>query len=158
MSARSIEYHKWADILPKALQRTPSIGKRLILEITEGSAMRLPEIVIPFMRDLSRRGVSFALYDFGSGATSFRYLKDFQFDFLKIDRQFIKNVEHNADHQVLVLALLSIACHFGMYTIAEPVETSATSAWLNKSGVKCRQGYFFGRPTLRLDWPGAEIA
>ena len=80
--------------------------------------MRLPEIVIPFMRDLSQRGVGFALDDFGSGATSFRYLKDFQFDFLKIDGQFIKDVEHNANHQVLVHALLSIARHFGMYTIA----------------------------------------
>ncbi|MDC0582434.1 EAL domain-containing protein [Paracoccaceae bacterium] len=101
-------------MLSKALQRTPSIGKRLILEITEGSAMLLPEIVIPFMRDLSQRGVGFALDDFGSGATSFRYLKDFQFDFLKIDGQFIKNVEHNADRQVLVHALLSIARQFDM--------------------------------------------
>jgi EAL domain-containing protein (putative c-di-GMP-specific phosphodiesterase class I) len=47
------------------------------LEITEGSAMRLPEIVISFMRDLSQRGVDFTLEDFGSGATSTRPLKDF---------------------------------------------------------------------------------
>ena len=110
--------------------------------------MRLPKIVIPSMREFSQRGVGCALDDLGSGATSFRYLKDFQFDFLKIDGQFIKDVEHNADHQVLVHALLSIARHFGMHTIA----------WLKKSGVICQQGYFFGRPTLRLHWPGAEIA
>jgi EAL domain-containing protein (putative c-di-GMP-specific phosphodiesterase class I) len=128
MSARSIRYQKCTGILSKALQRQPSIGKRLILEITEGSTMRRPEIVISFMRDLSQRGVRFALDDFGSGATSFRYLKDFQFNFLKIEGQFIKHVEHNADHQVLGYALLSIARHFGMYTIAEAVETSATSA------------------------------
>lgn len=52
MSARSIGYHKWTDIFSKALQRTPSFGKRLILEITEGSTIRLPVIVIPFMREL----------------------------------------------------------------------------------------------------------
>jgi EAL domain-containing protein (putative c-di-GMP-specific phosphodiesterase class I) len=127
------------------------------LEITEGSAMRLPEIVISFMRDLSQRGVGFTLEDFGSGATSTQYLKDFQFDFLKIDGRFIKDVEHNAGHQVLVHALLSIERYFGMYTVAEAVETSATSARLKKSGVECQQGYFFGSPTLRPDWPGAKI-
>ncbi len=60
MSARSIGYHKWTDILSKTLQRTPSIGKRLILEITEGYAMRLSVIVIPFMRELSQRGLNLA--------------------------------------------------------------------------------------------------
>ena len=110
------------------------------------------------MRDLLQSEVSFALVDFGSGATSFRYLKDFQFGFLKNDEQFIKDVEHNADHQVLVHALLCIARHFGMYTIAEALETSATSNWLNKSGIICQQVYFFGRLALRLDWPGTEIA
>ena len=60
MSARSIKYHQWINILSKALQRTPFIDKRLILEITEGSAMRLPIIEIPFMRELSQRGVGFA--------------------------------------------------------------------------------------------------
>jgi hypothetical protein len=67
-------------------------SRRLILEITESSAMLIPDIVSVFMADLQARGVRFALDDFGQGFTSFRYLRDFDFDILKIDGQFIRGV------------------------------------------------------------------
>ena len=90
-----------------------------------------------FMRDMNRRGIRFALDDFGSGATSFRYLRDFQFDILKIDGQFMRDIEFNADNQVLTQALISIAEHFDMFAIAEAVETTEASEWLCSTGVDC---------------------
>ncbi len=152
MSARSIGYGRWLEILGKALRYDSTLGARLILEITESSAMLVPELVMNFMRDMNRRGIRFALDDFGSGATSFRYLRDFQFDILKIDGQFMRDIEFNADNQVLTQALISIAEHFDMFAIAEAVETAEASEWLCSTGVDCQQGYYFGVPTVHPPW------
>lgn len=152
LSARSIGYGKWNDILGRALRRDPAIGERLILEITESSTILLPDLVMSFMKDLRKRGITFALDDFGAGTTSFRYLRDFQFDIVKVDEQFIRNVAHNTDNQVLVQALISIAEHFGMHTIAEAVENPIDSDWLTEHGIDCLKGYFYGMPTLSPPW------
>ena len=121
MSARSFGYSRWLGFLGKAMHYDSTLGSRLILEITESSAMLVPELVMNFMQDMNQRGIRFALDDFGSGATSFRYLRDLQFDILKIDGQFMRDIETNADNQVLVQALISIAEHFDMFVIAEAV-------------------------------------
>jgi len=152
MSARSIGYPRWNETLGRALTASPEIGRRLILEITESSAMLMPDIVTVFMADLQRRGVSFALDDFGAGFTAFRYLKEFYFDIVKIDGQFIRGIDHDTDNQVLTAALVSIAQQFDMFTVAEAVETEAEAAFLRNAGVDCLQGYHFGAPRLRPDW------
>jgi predicted signal transduction protein with EAL and GGDEF domain len=68
-------------------------------------------------------GISFALDDFGAGYTAFRYFRDFFFDMIKIDGQFIRGIASNPDNQVLTQALASIGKHFDMFTVAESVET-----------------------------------
>ena len=105
MSARSIGYQRWMQTLNRWLKKDATIGERLILEITESSAMDQPELVVDFMDRVSRRGVSFALDDFGSGYTALRYLKDFFFDILKIDAQFCHGIADDADMQVLTRAM-----------------------------------------------------
>ena len=70
MSARSIGYPDWSETLDRGLSEDPTVAERLILEITEASAMVMPDIVSVFMDDLQIRGVSFALDDFGAGFTS----------------------------------------------------------------------------------------
>lgn len=152
MSARSIGYTRWKAVLDRNLRKTPDLGNRLILEITESSAMLVPELVISFMDDLQDRGVSFALDDFGSGHTSFKYLRDFYFDMIKIDGQFIRGVSTNPDNQVLVKALVSIAKHFDMFTVAEFVENQQDAGFLASVGVDCLQGYYYGAPTVRPPW------
>ena len=147
MSARSIGYPRWIKVLRRGLELSPTIGERLILEITESSAMLVPELVVNFMDDLQREGISFALDDFGAGYTAFRHFKDFFFDIIKIDGQFIAGVSQDADNQVLTQALLSIARQFEMFTVAEAVETAADAEWLRQIGVDCLQGYLFGAPT-----------
>lgn len=155
MSARSIGYKPWVRTLEHGLSGLDSIDGRLILEITESSAMVMPDVVQSFMVDLQSQGVAFALDDFGAGYTSFRYLKSFYFDILKIDGQFIRNVHQDPDNQVLVQALVEIGRQFGMFTVAEAVESEAEADFLIKAGLDCLQGYYYGAPTLN---PSFDIA
>lgn len=155
MSARSIGYRKWNATLQHWLARSPSIGERLILEITETSAMTVPELVVGFMSDLQRHGVAFALDDFGAGYTSFRHLRDFFFDAIKIDAQFIRGIDASPDNQVLVRALVAIGQQFDMMVVAEAVERRAEADMLVALGVDCLQGFLYGAPSLRPPWSDA---
>ncbi|PTV93851.1 EAL domain-containing protein (putative c-di-GMP-specific phosphodiesterase class I) [Rhodobacter aestuarii] len=152
MSARSIGWPEWTKTLQRGLAADETVAERLILEITESSAMAMPELVSVFMQDMQLKGVSFALDDFGAGYTSFRYLREFYFDILKIDGQFITGIARNRDNQVLTQALMSIAQHFEMFTVAEAVESAEDAAWLAHAGIDCMQGYYFGAPTIMPPW------
>ncbi len=152
MSARSIGYPRWMEVLNQGLSRDSTIAERLILEITESSAMIMPELVTVFMADMHRRGISFALDDFGAGFTAFRYLKEFYFDIVKIDGSFIRDIHQDANNQVLTAALVSIGQHFDMLTVAEAVEQPEEAAFLQAAGFDCLQGYYFGVPTTMPVW------
>lgn len=156
MSARSIGYPRWMRTLRQGLQRNATVGERLILEITETSAMTVPELVTSFMNELQSKGVSFALDDFGAGYTSFRYLRDFYFDIVKIDGQFIRGISKNHDNQVLTAALQAISEQFDMLTVAEFVENPEDAEFLTKIGINCLQGYYFAAPTIRPVWDRPE--
>lgn len=156
MSARSIGYPDWMETLEDGLAKDPTAAERLILEITEGSAMLMPDIVNVFMSSLHRRGITFALDDFGAGYTAFRFFKQFQFDIVKIDGQFIKGIDKDADNQVLTQALASIAQQFDMFTVAEHIETAEEMEYLQKAGIDCLQGYYLGRPQVVPEWTEAK--
>ncbi len=157
MSARSIGYTRWTRTLKKGLDLGVTVGERLILEITESSAMMVPELVINLMDDLQRKGVAFAMDDFGAGYTAIRYFKDFLFDIVKIDGQFIRNIHRDPDNQALTRALLAIGKHFDMFTVAEAVETAEEADCLRKLGVDCQQGFLFGAPTIKPAWVTTEV-
>ncbi len=155
MSARSVGYPAWMQILRRVVKKRPDVAQRLILEITETSVMQMPEIVKIFMEELQDKGITFALDDFGAGYTAFRHLRHFCFDILKIDGQFARNVDLDADNQVLNEALISLARHFDMLVVSEAVETQAEAAWLAAAGVDCLQGYYFAAPTMTPPWQKA---
>ncbi len=152
MSARSIGYKAWNQLIRRFLNRDKTLGERLILEISEASAMLVPELVIDLMDDLQPHGVCFALDGFGSGQTALRYFRDFFFDILKIDGAFIRGIADAPDNRVLIAAMISVARHFEMLTVAEFVENERDAAILTEMGVDCLQGYCFGAPTTRPSW------
>lgn len=156
MSARSIGYPRWMETLEKGLSMDGTVAERLILEITEDSAMMMPELVKVFMTNLHKRGISFALDDFGAGYTAFRFLKQFHFDIVKIDGQFIRNINEDADNQVLTTALVAIANQFDMLSVAECVETQEEMSFLQDLGFDCLQGYLTGRPETVPAWRESE--
>ncbi|MEM6825966.1 MAG: EAL domain-containing protein [Pseudomonadota bacterium] len=152
MSARSIGYPQWMGILRRFVRNHPAALERLILEITESSVMLMPEIVYVFMEEFQAKGVTFALDDFGAGYTAFRHLKRFCFDVLKIDGQFVRDVDRDADNQVATEVLISLGRHFDMLVVAEAVETEAEAKWLAQSGVDCLQGYYYSVPSMKPPW------
>ena len=152
MSARSIGYGKWMDTLRFGLRGEGRIGERLILEISEGSAMLMPDIVAAFMEEVASTGLCFSLDDFGSGYMSLRHLREFNFDMVKIDGEFIRGIDRTPDNQVVTKALVSVARQFEMFTIAESVETADEARYLAGMGLDCMQGYFFGAPSTKPPW------
>ena len=150
VSARSIGDGAWRRTLDTALRSGGHLGDRLIIEISEDSAMLLPEIVTRFMAEMQPLGVGFALDGFGAGLISFRHLKDFFFDLVKIDKGFVRNVARTSDSQVIVEALITIAKQFEMLTIADGVESRDDAAFLEQIGVECPEGYLFGTPRFEL--------
>ncbi len=152
MSARSIGYTPWTTELDRWLKRDESIGPRLILEITERSAMTVPELVVSFMDRMQTRGIAFALDDFGAGFTALRYFKDFFFDIMKIDGEFIQGIAKDQDNLALVKAILGIGKQFDMMCVAEKVEEAADARILADIGVDAMQGYYFGAPVTNPKW------
>ncbi|MBL9063888.1 EAL domain-containing protein [Tabrizicola sp.] len=152
MSARSVGYRPWTDILRRALQDSPRLGANLILEISEASALQVPDVLKPFMSDMREHGIVFALDDFGAGMTSLRVLQDLGFEIAKIDGSLVKHVDRLSEGQAVVRAAIAMAEELGMYVVAEAVETEGEATWLREAGVGCLQGYLFGPPTVTPDF------
>ena len=118
----------------------------------------VPELVVSFMDDLQRRGISFAIDDFGAGYTALRHFKDFSFDVLKIDGQFCQGIAGDPDNQVLVGAMVKIAEQFDMFTVAEMVESREDAECLAALGIDCLQGFLFAAPSVRPPWRREDAA
>lgn len=152
MSARSVGYRPWVDILRRALQDAPRLGSNLILEINEASALQVPDVLKPFMTEMREHGIVFALDDFGAGVTSLRFLQEMGFEIAKIDGSLVKNVDRLSETQAVVRAAIAMAHEMGMFIVAEAVETEGEAKWMREAGVGCLQGYLFGPPTVTPDF------
>ena len=97
------------------------------------------------------RGCQFALDDFGAGFGSFYYLKNFPFDYIKIDGGFIRGIVSNPMDQLVVQAIVTIAQGLGKKTVAEFVAEPETADLLRTIGVDCAQGYYIGEPRPIMD-------
>lgn len=129
---------------------------RLIFEITETAAIRELDKAIKFIRELRSLGCSFSLDDFGVGFTSFRYLKEMEVDYVKVDGSFIRKLHENKTDRLFVKAIADVAEGMGIKTIAEFVENEEVIRILREYGVDYAQGYFIGKPAP--DIAGTRIA
>jgi len=152
MSARSVGYQPWVSMLRKALREAPWLGKNLILEINEASALQVPDVLTPFMAEMRDYGVVFALDDFGAGSTSLPLLRDLCFEIAKIDGALVREVDLVPSQQMIARAAIALANEMQMYVVAEAVETEGEATWLRDAGVGCLQGYLFGAPTVTPDF------
>jgi Amt family ammonium transporter len=118
----------------------------LYFEFTETAAIANLGAAVEFMRGLRAMGCQLALDDFGSGMSSFSYLKQLPVDFLKIDGSFIKDVVRNPVDQAIVRAVQAVGAQMGIQIVAEYVESEATRDWLAAAGIQFGQGYAIGRP------------
>ena len=128
------------------------IARALCFEITETAAVSNLANAVYFMRELKARGCRFALDDFGSGLSSFMYLKTLPVDYLKIDGQFIAQVARDSVDRSMVEAIAKVGEALGIETIAERVENEATLTVLREIGVDYVQGFHLQRPRPIEEW------
>jgi EAL domain-containing protein (putative c-di-GMP-specific phosphodiesterase class I) len=145
LSGASLSDRSFLDLV-LGLVEDPRIARGLCFEITETAVITSMAQAVYFMRELRKRGCRFALDDFGSGLSSFHYLKTLPVDFLKIDGQFIGNVITDAVDRSMVQAISQVGRALGIATIAEKVESAAVFAELSVLRVEFAQGYYLARP------------
>ncbi|GGA69223.1 hypothetical protein GCM10011369_08590 [Neiella marina] len=122
------------------------------LEITESTIMDNEQTGILVLNQLKSLGVSLAIDDFGTGYSSLAYLKQFPVDKLKIDRSFVRNIEHNLDDQAIVLSLCQMAKNLKLSVLAEGIETEPQLDILAQYDCDAIQGYWFSRPLKHEDF------
>ena len=122
------------------LQDNPAMGPHLCFEITETAAIGNLGVVNEFIEAMRGFGCCFALDDFGSGLSSFTYLKHLKVDFLKIDGAFVRDIAINPIDRSMVEAIHRIGHQMGLKTVAEYVETDEILAVLRQIGVDFVQG------------------
>jgi len=120
--------------------------ERLTFEITETTVVNQLSSASELLARIRQKGSKVALDDFGSGFSSFNYLKHFQVDFIKIDGSFVRNLLYSSVDRTIVESISEVAHRLGVKTVAEYVEDIAMIPILEQAGVDFVQGYAIGRP------------
>lgn len=147
LSGTSLSEDRFLEFVVEELKKQKLPNGAICFEITETAAISNLARVIHFMQSLKSLGCKFSLDDFGSGLSSFTYLKNLPVDYLKIDGQFIRNVADDTVDESMVRAINEVGRAMGIETIAERVETKQVLDKLGDLGVAFAQGYFIARPT-----------
>lgn len=138
----------WLTLLRGLTRGDKSLANRLMVEITETTALTEIEKSIEFVRSVKEIGCHVAIDDFGAGYSSFKNLRHLDVDMVKIDGSFVKDMATSRDDRVLVQTLVDLARNFSMKTVAEWVGNEETADLVEKAGVDFMQGFYFGMPQL----------
>ncbi len=148
ISGQSLTEINFQDFIILQLNETRIDGSKICFEITETAAISNLTMAINFISSLKVLGCRFALDDFGSGLSSFGYLKNLPVDYLKIDGMFVKDIVSDKIDHAMVKSINEIGQVMGMQTIAEFVENDEIKGMLREIGVNYAQGYGVGKPQL----------
>ncbi|WP_434580685.1 EAL domain-containing protein [Pseudomonas sp. Z5-35] len=130
----------------KALETHHLPANSLTLEITETTAMSDADASMTVLQQLSDMGVDLSIDDFGTGYSSLMYLKRLPANELKIDRGFVRDLEHDSDDAAIVSAIVALGQALGLRIVAEGVETDVQQDFLTQLGCDSLQGYLLGHP------------
>ena len=141
-------------ILARARRSTPARSSAgiveaitaVVVELTEAAAMTSLAAATHFIHELRQRGCRFSLDDFGSGLSSFFFLKSLPVDFLKIDGQFMHNVTRDEIDRSMVEAIAQIGASMNIRTVAERVDSAEVLSRLAEIGIQYAQGHYIGAP------------
>ena len=146
LSGASINDERFTNYAIDLIKKSQVPGDRLCFEITETAAIEQIAHAQIFIAAMKELGVKFALDDFGSGVSSFAYLKNLPVDFLKIDGSLIKNILSEEYDRAIVNSINEIAHLMGIKTIAEFVDNDEILQHLGKISIDYAQGYFLSKP------------
>ena len=146
LSGQSIADRKFTQTVLDVIRQADIEQGRLCFEVTETSAIANLENASKFLASLQELGCFTALDDFGSGLSSFAYLRNLPIHYLKIDGMFVKQIVEDSTNRVMVEAIHSIGRTMDLKTIAEFVEDEQVMNLLKDMGIDYAQGYHFGNP------------
>lgn len=150
LSGDSLAHQTHVDSMLNLLDRYPHLTQKIIFEVTETAAINNLEVAVRSLRDLRKLGCRVALDDFGSGYSSYSYLRSLPLDYLKIDGTYIRNILTDKTDQALTASMIDVAHALGLKVIAEFVDSEAAYIMLKELGVDYVQGYWIHKPE-RLD-------
>ncbi len=146
ISGATLSRKKLSFILKGLFKKYEINPRKLIFEVTETAAIQNLSSALTMIHDLREIGCRFALDDFGSGLSSFAYLKSLPVDYLKIDGMFVKDMHTNPVDRGMVEAIKTVADTMKLTTIAEFVEDSAILVELQRIGIDLGQGFSIAKP------------
>ena len=146
LSALQFCYSGLVDSVVSALERNQLPANSLTLEITETTAMSDADASMTVLQKLSHMGVDLSIDDFGTGYSSLMYLKRLPANELKIDRGFVRDLEHDSDDAAIVSAIVALGQALGLRIVAEGVETDTQQSFLTTLGCDSLQGFLLGQP------------
>ena len=155
LSGSSLNNDAFLEFLQESVANSGIAGDRLCFEITETAAVRHLQRTARLMAGMRQAGCRFALDDFGSGLSSFSYLKHLPVDYLKIDGSFVRDINSDPVDLAMVRAIHEVGQILGLTTIAEHVEDDAIRARLAEIGVTHGQGFGLARPAPMDEPPPA---
>ena len=152
VSARTIKAGDFDEFVAGVLAASGVDPSRIIIEITETSALGDLDEAQVLIRQIQQLGCRIALDDFGSGYSSFAYLRHLRADLVKVDGQFVEGLQHHQENQILVRAIADAVQMSQGETVAEYVEDQAAAEILPGLGVQLMQGFWFDRPAPLEDF------
>ena len=132
--------------------------EKVVFEITERETVKNMTLLESFVVDLKLEGFKFAIDDFGSGFSSFQYIRRLPIDFVKIEGMFVRSMLNDPKDMAFVKTLAVLAKEFGIQTIAEYIESEELLNSACSLGIDFAQGYYTGRPTPEIIMPGNGIS
>lgn len=146
LSGQSLADDSFQEYVTHQFEASDIAPSRICFEITETTAISDLNTANKFISKMKTQGCKFALDDFGSGLSSFAYLKNLPVDYLKIDGMFVKDIIEDPIDRAMVKSINEIGHVMGMHTIAEFVENDVIKGMLTQIGVDYAQGYGIGKP------------
>ena len=146
LSAKEFFNEDLIPLLEKMLQMHKIDPSKITIEVTETASMEDVEFSLHQLNEIKKLGFKIALDDFGTGYSSLNYLKKIPFDYLKIDRSFIVDIDKDQEDLTLVKLIVDIGNTFGKITLAEGVETKKQERLLKELGCIFAQGYLYAKP------------
>ncbi|CAN5736507.1 hypothetical protein BH10ACI4_BH10ACI4_18950 [soil metagenome] len=132
--------------ISNALEANKVSPHNLEIELTETTVIQDTERTLLILQVLRKMGITIAIDDFGTGYSGLSYLKTLPFDRLKIDREFIQNVDQTVTSKAICKSLIELASGLGIEVLAEGTETAAEVSMMRSLGCSLYQGYHFARP------------
>ena len=138
------------EFLEDVMKTHQVVPEQFIFELSEQQVLRHLDELRPIFAELSERGFRFAIDDFGAGFGSFKYIKDFKVDFLKIDSTLIEHLAMDSITRVTVRSIVEVAAELNIQTIAKNVSDEACVTILQEFGVDFAQGNHIAAPSDKL--------